>query len=120
MKNLTFITVLCLISFISKAQTEKLDSTLIGKTLDSVMTYLKVDTTLLSTFQEPPIITRGVWGYLPDSTNLVIYVDRTVGEYYKIKDKKIIGIGWADIKGNTFYYGNIISYYPVTNRYFKK
>jgi hypothetical protein len=120
MKNLPIIALFCLISFYSKAQTEKLDSTLIGKPLDSIMVYLNVDSTQLKTFQEPPIITRGVWGYLADSTNLVMYVERTFGGYHKIKDNKIIGIGWTDKKGNTFYYGKIISYYPITNRYFKK
>ena len=100
---------------------DQIDSNLIGQELDKVMTMLQVDSTHLSPFDEPPMILRGVWGTLPDSTELVLYVDRTWGDSYKtIKNRKIIGLAWADTKGNTRYLGQVIPYYEVTNEHYHK
>ena len=99
----------------------QIDSTLIGVELKKAMSILMVDSTSLRPFDEPPMILRGVWGMLPDSTEIILYVDRTPGETYsQIKNKKIIGVAWADKNGNEKYLGRVISYYTLKNKYANK
>lgn len=98
----------------NKIKTSQIDSSLIGQELEKVMKTLNVDSTKLIPFDEPPMILRGVWGFLPDSTELILYVDRTMGHYYKeIKNKKIIGLACGYANGQTKYIGKFIQYYQV-------
>lgn len=97
----------------SSSDIEKLDSCLLGMRLSEAIRRLKIDTSQISTFEEPILTLRGIDISQSDTCKMRLYVERTSMKkefdsllqnweraYVFIMTKKIIGVSWRKDKQN--------------------
>jgi hypothetical protein len=115
------------ISFSQNCELKKTSKIIIGKTITQVIECLKLDSSEYITFQEPPMVLRGIRGK-KDNMDFIIYtkremlkieIDTTGGKWEiipgktnmeLIQDKKAIGFS-IRCGNSTITKGETISYY---------
>lgn len=83
---------------------EKMDTCIMGLTIQEAVKKLEIDTSRAYVINEPPGIARGISATLGDTCEICLYVERTAvmhdyrNRYALIEGKKIIGLSWKKPK----------------------